>query len=78
MEGKNIKERYLDGKIYILFIGDFDESVLNCNFCIDDLMDYIEWFYLLFVVVLLIVKFKLFLKKGIENFDRRMYIYYFG
>ena len=77
-EGKNIKERYPDGKIYILPIGDFDESVSNCNPCIDDLTDYTERFYSLPVVVLPTVKLKLPSKKGTENPDRRMHTYYLG
>ena len=64
-EGKNIKERYPDGKIYILPIGDFDQS--DCHPGIDDLTDYTERFYSLPVVVLPTVKLKLPSKKGTEN-----------
>ena len=71
-EGKNIKERYPDGKIYILPIGDFDQNVSDCNPCIDDLTDYTERFYSLPVVVLPAVKLKLPSKKGTENLDRRI------
>lgn len=75
-KGKNIKERYPDGKIYILPIGDFDQSVSDCNPCIDDLTDYTERFYSLPVVVLPTVKLKLPSKKGTENLDRRMHTFY--
>ena len=74
-EGKNIKERYPEGKIYILPIGDFDQSGSDCNPSIDDLKDYTERFYSLTVVVLPAVKLKLPSKKGTENLDRRMQTY---
>lgn len=63
-EGKNLKDRYPDGKIYILPLGDFDQSGSDCNPSIDDLADYTERFYSLPVVVLPAVKLKLPTKKG--------------
>lgn len=63
-EGKNLKDRYPDGKIYILPLGDFDQSGTDCNPSIDDLADYTERFYSLPVVVLPAVKLKLPTKKG--------------
>ena len=74
-EGKNIKERYPEGKIYILPIGDFDHSGSDCNPSIDDLKDYTERFYSLPVVVLPAVKLKLPSKKGTENLDRTTQTY---
>ena len=74
-EGKNIKERYPDGKIYILPIGDFDQSVSDWQPSIADLTDYTERFYSLPVVVLPSVKLELPSKKGTGNVDRRMQTY---
>lgn len=72
-KGKNLKERYPDGKIYILPIGNFDQTVSDCHPCIDDLADYTERFYSLSVVVLPTVKLKLPSKKGTENLYGRMH-----
>ncbi|CAH3136502.1 unnamed protein product, partial [Pocillopora meandrina] len=64
-DGKNLKQRYPDGKIYLQPLGDFDQSCSNsCNPGIDDLADYTERFYSLPVVVLPAVKLKLPTKKG--------------
>lgn len=72
-KGKNLKERYPDGKIYILPIGNFDQTVSDCHPCIDDLADYTERFYSLPVVVLPTVKLKQPSKKGTENLYGRMH-----
>lgn len=64
-DGKNLKQRYPDGKIYLQPLGDFDQSFSNsCNPGIDDLADYTERFYSLPVVVLPAVRLKLPTKKG--------------
>ena len=64
-DGKNLKQRYPDGKIYLQPLGDFDQSCSNsCNPGIDDLTDYTERFYSLPVVVLPAVRLKLPTKKG--------------
>ena len=63
-EGKNLRERYPDGKIYILPLGDFDQSDSDGNPSIEDLADYTRRFYSLPVIVLPAVKLKFPAKKG--------------
>ncbi|XP_022808636.1 uncharacterized protein LOC111345618 isoform X2 [Stylophora pistillata] len=64
-DGKNLKQRYPDGKIYLQPLGDFDQLCWDSSYpSIDDLADYTERFYSLPVVVLPAVKLKLPTKKG--------------
>lgn len=64
-DGKNLKERYPDGKIYVQPLGDFDDgNNSDCSPCIHDLADYTERFYALPVVVLPEMKLKIPTKKG--------------
>ena len=63
-EGKNLKERYPDGKIYIQPLGDFGQNSSVCTPSIDDLAEYTERFYALPVVVLPVVKIKIPKKEG--------------
>ena len=60
-DGKNIKERYPDGKIYLQPLGEFDS---DSSPSVDDLRSYAKRFYSLSVVILPPVKLKLPTKKG--------------
>lgn len=63
-EGKNLKERYPDGKIYVQPLGDLDQNSSDCCPSIYDLADYTERFYALPVVVLPVVRIKIPKKEG--------------
>lgn len=64
-DGKDLKERYPDGKIYVQPLGDFyHSSNSDCSPCLSDLADYTERFYALPVVVLPEMKLKIPKKKG--------------
>ncbi|XP_068701682.1 archaemetzincin-2-like isoform X2 [Montipora foliosa] len=63
-EGRNLKERYPNGKIYIEPLGDFNQSSSDCSPCIDDLADFTQRFYGLPVVILPVVSIKLPESKG--------------
>ena len=69
-EGRNLKERYPNGKIYIQPLGDFNQSSSDCSPCIDDLADFTQRFYGLPVVILPVVSIKLPESKGKQSIGR--------